>query len=312
MGGWRAAIMAGDTPHSAEQFGKQRDYWWNPDFLSLLRSRWNLTGKKSVADIGCGLGHWSALLLGFLDPGSRLVGVDRETEWVTRAEASVRSRLAHPDNYLFDFRQGDAERLPLGDNEFDVVTCQTVLMHLADPKRAVAEMVRVARPGGLILCIEPDNFLNYFAYNSLTEDRALDDLVQEYRFWLCVHRGRIKAGHGNDSIGRLLPGFFSELGLEDVQVVLSDKATPFVPPYSTPPEKAWLAQVEEWHNQSAGPYDYELLCKYASSVIPDTEWVSQRLAALDTSFTRFVEAVDRGQYHAADAGLSFIVWGRKP
>jgi len=59
--------------------------------------------------------------------------------------------------------------------------------------------------------------------------------------------------------------------VEDVHVVLSDKANPFVPPYSTPHEKEWLSQLKEWHSQSIGLYDYELLRKYASLVEPDTE-----------------------------------------
>lgn len=35
-------IMATDTPHSAEYFGEQRDFWWNHDFLQLMARRWNL------------------------------------------------------------------------------------------------------------------------------------------------------------------------------------------------------------------------------------------------------------------------------
>jgi len=304
--------MDKETPHSAEQFGKQRDHWWNPDFFSLLCSRWNLTGKKTVADIGCGLGHWSALLLNALDAGSRLVGVDREEKWVRRAGASIRNRLDHPDNYELDFRQGDAANLPLKNNEFDIVTCQTVLMHLVSPKHGLTEMVRVARPGGLILCVEPDNFLNYIEYDSLTEDRSLDDLVDHYRFWLCVHRGRIKAGEGNDSIGRLLPGFFTELGLEDVQVVLADKANRIVPPYSTPSEREWLSQLDEWYSTNTGLYDYEKLRGYASLVEPNQEWIESRLASLNASHHRLMTAIEQGRYHTAGGNLLFVVWGKKP
>src|ERR1039458_5904506 len=41
-------------PHSAEQFGPQRDFWWNRDFLDLMATRWRLREAASLADIGCG------------------------------------------------------------------------------------------------------------------------------------------------------------------------------------------------------------------------------------------------------------------
>ena len=52
--------------HSAVQFGKQRDFWWHRDFLDLMALRWKLADASSIADIGCGLGHWSRLLYRYL------------------------------------------------------------------------------------------------------------------------------------------------------------------------------------------------------------------------------------------------------
>src|SRR6187402_3012818 len=70
-------------PHSAEQFGPQRDFWWHRDFLDLMATRWRLREAGSLADIGCGQGHWSRLLYPYLRKPARLVGVDREPRWVT-------------------------------------------------------------------------------------------------------------------------------------------------------------------------------------------------------------------------------------
>jgi SAM-dependent methyltransferase len=60
-----APRIISDQPHSAEYFGKQRDYWWKRDFLDLRAARWRLHEAASLADIGCGLGQWSRLLAGF-------------------------------------------------------------------------------------------------------------------------------------------------------------------------------------------------------------------------------------------------------
>src|ERR1051326_3555443 len=117
-------------PHSADHFGPQRDFWWHRDFLDLMADRWRLREAASMADIGCGLCHWSRLLYCYLRSKARFAGVDRETRWV--AEAPQHFRHAFPDvpAHLLSFQQADATHLPLPDNSFEVVTCQTVLMHL--------------------------------------------------------------------------------------------------------------------------------------------------------------------------------------
>jgi hypothetical protein len=65
------------APHSAEPFGPQRDFWWNRDFLDLMATRWRLREASSLADIGCGVCHWSRLLYPYLRESARLTGVDR-------------------------------------------------------------------------------------------------------------------------------------------------------------------------------------------------------------------------------------------
>src|SRR5207302_9353358 len=70
-------------PHSAEQFGAQRDFWWNRDFLDLMAARWRLAEASSLADIGCGRCHWSRLLYPYLRAPARFAGIDREPRWVS-------------------------------------------------------------------------------------------------------------------------------------------------------------------------------------------------------------------------------------
>ena len=45
----------------------------------------------------------------------------------------------------------DAENLPFPDNEFDMVVSMKVLIHFSDPRKALAEMARVVKPGGLVV-----------------------------------------------------------------------------------------------------------------------------------------------------------------
>src|SRR5947207_6567595 len=82
-------------PHSAEQFGAQRDFWWHRDFLELMAKRWRLDEASSLADIGCGRCHWSRLLYAYLRAPVRFAGVDREAQWVTEAPKHFRSAFPH-------------------------------------------------------------------------------------------------------------------------------------------------------------------------------------------------------------------------
>src|SRR5580765_1046343 len=213
-----------DQPHSAEQFGEQRDFWWNKDFFDLMAKRWRLAEASSLADIGCGRCHWSRLLYPYLRGSARLTAMDREKQWVAEGEKEFRRVLPQVSSELLKFVQGDATAIPLPDNSFDVVTCQTVLMHLPRPLDALREMLRILRSGGLLVCVEPNNLWNYLTFTSLSPSDPTERIVREFEFWLRYHRGKVAAGKGDHSIGDLLPGYFARVGLRDIAVHLSDRA----------------------------------------------------------------------------------------
>ncbi len=58
---------------------------------------------------------------------------------------------AHEQHRTVDLRTGDAETLEFPDSSFDTVVCTFSLCAIPDHRRAVTEMVRVLRPGGLLL-----------------------------------------------------------------------------------------------------------------------------------------------------------------
>ena len=67
-----------------------------------------------------------------------------------------------PNKVGIDVREGpgvdlvaDVYKLPFDDNSFDVVLCMVVMEHLEDPKKAISEMKRVLKPGGMILVSTP-------------------------------------------------------------------------------------------------------------------------------------------------------------
>lgn len=92
-----------------------------------------------VLDVGCGLGDDVRSF------GGRGIGVDPSSTMLATATQRGGSFVA-----------GDAHRLPFPAACFGGVRADRVLQHLADPRTAVRELVRVTRPGGLVVVADPD------------------------------------------------------------------------------------------------------------------------------------------------------------
>lgn len=228
--------------HSAAYFGETRDYWWNADFLELLAHRWRLAEARSVLDVGCGAGHWGRTLGRFVAEDAHIVGVDREAGWV---EAAQRAATERGIDHIFEYRQGIAESLPFPDNTFDLVTCQTVLIHVADPEAVVREMMRVTKPRGRIAVAEPNNVSGMLLLDSAGFAAPPERVLGLVRFLFLCERGKAAVGEGHNSIGEMIPGIFAAAGLQNVSVFMNDKTSTVLPPYETPEEKAIIAEIAE-------------------------------------------------------------------
>ena len=102
----------------------------------------DLDPAGEALEIGAGSGAMAAQLLARY-PGLTLTVTDYDARMVTRAGKIV---AAFPGRAAV--QQVDAARLPFADDRFDVVLSFAMLHHVGDWQRAVAEAVRVLRPGG--------------------------------------------------------------------------------------------------------------------------------------------------------------------
>src|SRR5262249_11720668 len=93
-------------------------------------------------DVGCGTGPFTELVVENCSPAS-LVGIDP-------AVAQIRYATRKPVGARAHFRIGLAQALPLEDAAVDVVASALVINFIPDRLRALSEMGRVARPGGLV------------------------------------------------------------------------------------------------------------------------------------------------------------------
>jgi SAM-dependent methyltransferase len=107
-----------------------------------------------LLDAGCGAGELALAAAPRVQPGGRVVGVDLNADTVNSARDAAAAAGVE-----VDFRIGDIRDLPCAENEFDAVRSERVFQHLerADWPHAAAELIRVARPGGIIQLIDPDH-----------------------------------------------------------------------------------------------------------------------------------------------------------
>ena len=179
-----------------------------------------------LVDVGCGTGDQVRALAAAVGPTGSVIGVDPSELLLAEARRRTGWR-AGP----VEFRLGDATHLDLDDASVDGARCERVFQHLADPAAAMAELVRVTRPGGRVVVIDTDWGMHAV--------HGADPAVTE----------RVLAGW-NDYLstplaGRRLPALFADAGLP-APVVAAETFTILDPQRATHspfPEMAAAASV---------------------------------------------------------------------
>ncbi len=110
-----------------------------------LLSLCHVAQAGEVLDIGCGIGIGPAYVARTCD--CSVVGVDISAEMIDWARRRAREEGVGD---RVTFVVGDVLALPFEDERFDVVISESVLAFVVDKKQAIAEMVRVTKPGGYV------------------------------------------------------------------------------------------------------------------------------------------------------------------
>lgn len=297
----------GNKGHSESYFGDYRDFWWNPTFIELTAKRLELNKHHSMLDIGCGQGHWTRILAPFLAAQATITAVDSDERWYSKNEElqDIFKRSHNP----FHLTKGNAQQLPFGDNEFDLVTCQTVLIHVPKPQQALEEMKRVLKPGGTLLCVEPNNIIQSLTKTSLSKNDSIEETLDHIKYRLIIEKGKKKMGQGDNSLGDLLPGMFALAELHNIEVRLSDKAIAMYPPYNTEEQVATLKQWmtgSSWNSNTQKDIDF--FSAAGEEFMPFYFEYQDKYARRDE---HLMGALQREQYHAAGGSLMYLVSGTK-
>jgi demethylmenaquinone methyltransferase/2-methoxy-6-polyprenyl-1,4-benzoquinol methylase len=128
------------------------------DRMNLLMSmgrdgRWRRLGVRAAGvrpgdaalDVCCGTGDFAVELRRAVGPSGRVVGLDFSPQML---------EMARRKSSAVEWLQGDALALPFADGEFAAACVGFGVRNLSDHRRGFAEMARVVRPGGRVVCLE--------------------------------------------------------------------------------------------------------------------------------------------------------------
>jgi ubiquinone/menaquinone biosynthesis C-methylase UbiE len=240
---------------------------------AALLDRVGLLPGQSAIDLGCGPRGILDMLAERVAPAGRVVGLDSDPAHTVMASEFAAARGLSGVAVI----TADARNTGLPSGCFDLVHARTLLVNLAAPADAAAEMMRLARPGGWVASMEPDteHALCYPAHPAF--DRLRDIFTVAFR------------RDGADPwIGRRVPGLSRQAGLEQVEVEARVQMYP--------------------HGNSRRTIRLDLVQSMRPQVLEMGLATPAELDELDTAARAHLD----DPYTVVMSGLFFLTWGRKP
>jgi len=159
-----------------------------------------LRPQSEVLCVGCGPGTILQAISAW-QPGIRATGIDISPIRIEQA------RMKHAGNSQIQFHLGNATEMQFPARSFDLVYTRMLLQYLAHKERAVAEMVRVTKPGGHVLLQDLDGQLVWHFPEDAVMQRAVEQVTHA-----------LSSSGFDPFVGRKLFWLAQKAGLEEVHV----------------------------------------------------------------------------------------------
>lgn len=172
-----------------------------PEMKKLRESTYramHIAPGNHVLDVGCGIGAVVAEMSDYVASTGRAAGIDISGTMI--AEAQFRTQ--HRSNV--ELRLSDATAICYGDQTFDAVRMERVLLHIPERQRAMSEAIRVSKSGGRVVVADMDIDTVATFSRDPRRSRKMTALIAD----TFVH----------PASGRELPSLFRAAGLQDISV----------------------------------------------------------------------------------------------
>jgi ubiquinone/menaquinone biosynthesis C-methylase UbiE len=169
-----------------------------PTTRALLRRAGLRRGVRCL-DVGCGIGEVTLRMARWVGGDGEAVGVDREEAFLKQARREATRRRLRAA-----FRVADASDLT-EESAYDLVYARFLLTHLGRPAQALEQMMRAARPGGVIV-VEDIDFPGHVCH----------PVCPAFNRYLELYQAVVRRNGGDPAIGPRLPALLWEAGVEEV------------------------------------------------------------------------------------------------
>jgi ubiquinone/menaquinone biosynthesis C-methylase UbiE len=167
-------------------------------YKKTVRDLMNLRHGSISADLGCGLGFDVRRLSALVGPEGRAIGVDASLALIEAARSASHGFPA------VEFIQADIHHLPFENGLLHSCKVDRTLQHVERPAAVLNEMFRTVRPGGVVVCAEPD-------WGTFVIDDAHDTMATQIaEIW--------REGFRNPRVGGELRGQLEVAGFVEVHV----------------------------------------------------------------------------------------------
>ncbi|MCM2674332.1 demethylmenaquinone methyltransferase [Alkalicoccobacillus plakortidis] len=122
---------------------------WRKDVMKMM----NVQAGDSSLDVCCGTADWTIALGQAAGQDGRTEGLDFSQNMLKVGQVKLKEKQLE----YIQLHHGNAMELPFEDNQFDYVTIGFGLRNVPDYLQVLKEMERVAKPGGMIVCLETSN-----------------------------------------------------------------------------------------------------------------------------------------------------------
>jgi len=129
----------------------QYDYFmgrWSRRVAALFLKNIDTKTGLNWLDVGCGVGTLTQIISEKYSP-STMIGIDP-------LETSIQAAKNHPHHTDIQFELGNAQNLPFEDLSFDAVVSGLMIKFVTDKAKAISEMKRVTRVGGIVALYDWD------------------------------------------------------------------------------------------------------------------------------------------------------------
>jgi ubiquinone/menaquinone biosynthesis C-methylase UbiE len=190
------SYVLGTTRDETKRLELQSRVFENETLLTLERA--GIEKGMRCIDLGCGTGSTTFLISGMVGRRSEAIGLDSSPERI----AICRKRMASENIGNVSFIVNDVYDAEFGDGLFDFVFSRFLFQHLKYPKRAINEMLRLSRKGGIIAAEE-------FVHGSWFSDPPDPHIDKLRRSYVSL----AKTNGSDPFIARKLPKLFADAGL---------------------------------------------------------------------------------------------------